>query len=362
MTTATAFHTDEFNGGAAETFASRIGEVLDAGAIAVMISIGHRTGLFDVLAALPPSTSTQIAERAELAERYVREWLATMVTGGIVAFDPSAKTYRLPAEHAACLTRGARLGNLAVYGQFVALMGAVQDRILSCFESGEGMGYGDYPCFHQMMAEDSGQTVTAQLCDVLLPLADGIADRLERGIDVLDAGCGRGSALTALAERYPNSRFVGYDLCEDAVAHASRSAAAADLPNVRFEVRDLSGYDEKERFDFITSFDAVHDQKDPCGLIQALYGALRSGGIYLMQDIGGSARLENNLDFPMASLLYAVSCTHCTPVSLGQGGPGLGTMWGWETAHQMLKEAGYASVKRHVLPHDPMNVWFVAAK
>jgi hypothetical protein len=93
--------------GAAETFASRIGEVLDAGAIAVMISIGHRTGLFDVLAALPPSTSTQIAERAALAERYVREWLASMVTGGIVAFDPSARTYRLPPEHAACLTRGA---------------------------------------------------------------------------------------------------------------------------------------------------------------------------------------------------------------------------------------------------------------
>ncbi|HSO82951.1 hypothetical protein [Thiocapsa sp.] len=79
-----------------------------------------------------------------------------------------------------------------------------------------------------------------------------------------------------------------------------------------------------------------------------------------MQDIGGSMHLEKNLDFPMASLLYTVSCIHCTPVSLGQDGEGLGTMWGWETAEAMLREAGFAEIERHVLPHDPMNVWFVS--
>ncbi len=167
-------------------------------------------------------------------------------------------------------------------------------------------------------------------------------------------------ALLAMAKRHPNSRFVGYDIGEDAIAFANAAAHAENLTNIRFEVRDLTGYDEKARFDFITTFDAVHDQKDPQGLIRGLFGALRPGGVYLMQDIGGSAKLENNLDFPMASLLYAVSCIHCMPVSLGQGGAGLGTMWGWETAEQMLREAGFASVERNVLPHDPMNVWFVA--
>jgi hypothetical protein len=92
------------------------------------------------------------------------------------------------------------------------------------------------------------------------------------------------------------------------------------------------------------------------------YGALRPGGVYLMQDIGGSAKLENNLDFPLASLLYAVSCTHCTPVPLGHGGAGFDTMWGWETAQDMLHQAGFASVERHVLAHAPTNVWFVAVK
>jgi 2-polyprenyl-3-methyl-5-hydroxy-6-metoxy-1,4-benzoquinol methylase len=344
----------------AEAFADRIGATLDSGAVSVMISIGHRTGLFDVMAGMPPSNSEAIANRAELAERYVREWLAAMVTGRIVEYDPSHRTYHLPPEHAACLTRDAPYGNYAVFGQHIALMGAAQERVLACFESGEGTNYADYPCFHQVMAEDSGQTVMAALFDGILPLADGIAERLAAGIDVIDAGCGRGSALRAMAERYPASRFVGYDLCEDAVDFADRAARDAGLDNILFEVRDLTGYEEKAQFDLVTSFDAIHDQKDPQGLITGLCGALKPGGVYLMQDIGGSAELENNLDFPMASLLYAISCVHCTPISLGQGGTGLGTMWGWETAEAMLREAGFSEVDRHILPHDPTNVWFVS--
>jgi len=346
----------------AEAFADTIMDTLSSGAVAVMISIGHRTGLFDTLAAMPPATSFAIAEAAELNERYVREWLAVMVTGRIVTYDSSRRTYELPAEHAACLTRDAALGNLAVFGQHIAIMGQVQDDVIEHFEDGAGTTYGDYPHFHQIMAEDSGQTVTSQLFGTILPLAEGIVERLEAGIDVLDAGCGRGAALIAMAERFPKSRFVGYDFEEDAIAFANGAVADAGLTNIHFETRDLSGYAEKDRFDFIATFDAVHDQKDPESFVARLYGALRPGGAYLMQDIGGSAHLENNLDFPMAPLLYAVSCTHCMAVSLGQGGAGLGTMWGWETAEAFLRKAGFAEVRRNVLPHDPMNVWFVSRK
>jgi len=349
-----------FDEEAAGAFGEKAADLLNAGAVAVMMSIGHRAGLFDVMAGQSPATSADIAERAGLAERYVREWLAVMVVGGIISYDEAAATYALPAEHAASLTRGAPLGNIAVYAQHVALMGAMQDRILDCFETGDGVHYDEYPHFHHVMAEDSGQTVTDQLFEAILPLAGDVAGRMEAGIDVMDAGCARGSALLAMARRYPASRFVGYDLCADAIDFASREAATAGLDNIRFETRDLTDYDETDRFDFITSFDAVHDQKDPQDLLRRLHGALRPGGTYLMQDIAGSARLENNTGFPMAALLYAVSCIHCTPVSLAQGGKGLGTMWGWETAQSMLKDAGFENVARHVLPHDPMNVWFVS--
>jgi len=351
-----------FDQNAAETFVEKIGDIVNSGAVSVMLSIGHRAGLFDTLAALPPSTSIEIAEAAALSERYVREWLAVMVTAGIVDYAPKAQRYHLPDERAACLTRNAPLGNMAVYAQFIPMSGAVEDRILECFKTGEGTRYDNYSCFHAIMAEDSAQNVVAQLFDAVLPLADGLAARLEAGIDVLDAGCGAGGTLVAMAARYPNSRFTGYDLCPDAVATAQQSAAAADTSNLRFEVRDLTGFSEPESYDLITSFDAIHDQKDPQSVLAGIHGALRPGGLHLMQDIGGSALLENNRDFPFAAFLYTASCMHCMPVSLGQGGAGLGTMWGWETAERMLGEAGFRSIERHILDHDPMNVWFVSDK
>ncbi len=358
----TQFPIETFDADTAERFLETLCETLNAGAVCVMLSIGHKTGLLDRLAVLPPATSAEIAEAAGLQERYVREWLAAMVTAGIVTYDPAAATYSLPAAHAASLTRGAPLGNLAVYAQTIPMLGTVEQTILDRFIDGGGTRYGDYPCFHDFMAEDSEQTVVAGLFDHILPLVEGIEARLEAGIDVLDAGCGRGRALIALAARYPNSRFTGYDLCADAIEDAARAARDAGLSNLRFAQRDLTGFDAVAAYDFITSFDAIHDQKDPAGLIASLHRALRPGGVYLVQDIGGSAHLENNRDFPMAAFLYAVSCVHCTPVSLGQGGDGLGTMWGWETAEAMLRESGFATVERHVLPHDPMNVWFVARK
>lgn len=346
----------------AEKFLEHTCDIINTGAQSVMISIGHRAGLFDVMAKLEPKTSQEIADNAELTERYVREWLAVMVTAGIVTYDPHKKTYHLPKTHAACLTRDAELGNVAVFAQYIPLMGVVQDHTLRCLESGEGTSYGDYPCFHQIMAEDSEQSVVTSLFDILMPLIKGIDEQLGTGIEVMDAGCGKGRAMIAMAERYPQSRFTGYDLCKDAIAEATHIANAKDLQNIRFVVKDLSDFNEQEQYNLITSFDAVHDQRDPQGLIAGIHYALKPSGVYLMQDIGGSAHLENNMDFPMASLLYSISCTHCTPISIGQGGKGLGTMWGWETAQAMLKHAGFAAVERHVLPHDPMNVWFVSRK
>lgn len=346
----------------AETFADRIAGALNDGAIALMLSLGHRTGLFDTMSTLPPSSHPAIAAAGGLNVRYVREWLAAMVTARIVDYDADARTYALPAEHAASLTREGALGNMAVYGQFLTMAGAVHESIVECFRTGGGLAYPDYPCFHTIMAEDSAQTVLAQLFETILPLADGLPRRLEQGIDVLDAGCGSGRALIEMATRYPNSHFTGYDLSEEAIVGAVKTAADARLANIRFETRDLTEFDEGARYDLITSFDAIHDQKDPSGVLRALLGALRPGGLHLMQDVGGSAHLERNIDFPMAAFLYTVSTFHCMPVSLGQGGSGLGTMWGWETAERMLREVGFATVERHVLKHDPMNVWFVSRK
>ena len=354
--------TKPHSGEIAEAFMERTCDIINAGAQSVMISIGHRSGLFDVMAGLGPKTGQQIVDIAGLAERYVRELLAVMVTADIVNYDPLTRSYCLPDAHAACLTRDAELGNVALYAQFIPMLGAAQEHSLGFLEHGGGATYGDYPCFHNIMAEDSEQTVVSSLFENLLPLIPGMDEKLESGISVMDAGCGKGLALTALAERFPLSSFTGYDLCEETIAEAGRLIESRGLRNIRFAVKDLTDFNEQEQYGLVTSFDAVHDQKDPQGMLVGLHNALVPGGVHLMQDIGGSAHLENNLDFPMASLLYSISMSHCTPISIGQGGEGLGSMWGWETARDMLEKAGYADVQRHVLPHDTMNVWFVSRK
>jgi 2-polyprenyl-3-methyl-5-hydroxy-6-metoxy-1,4-benzoquinol methylase len=343
-------------------FSQRLVDMLGSGALTMMISIGHRTGLFDVMADLPPATSEKIARQAGLNERYVREWLGAMVAGRIVNFNPSRREYELPAEHAACLTRGAVPANFAATMQWIAVLGGVEDKIVECFHRGGGVHYEAFHRFHEVMAEESAQTVVAALTEHILPLAEGLADNLVRGIDVLDIGCGSGRAVCQLAAEFPNSRFTGYDLCEEAIFAAREEARRRGLTNARFESRDVSQLGERDQFDLITAFDAIHDQAKPDVVLREIVAALRPGGTFLMQDILASSNVENNIENPLAPLLYTISTMHCMTVSLAQGGAGLGTCWGRELAEKMLADAGLRDIAVEKLPHDDMNYYYIARK
>ncbi len=352
--------TRSFDEAKAEAFAERFVGALSEAALAIMTSLGHRAELFDAMAANPALTCGALAEKAGVAERYLLEWLGVMVTSGVVAYDAAAKTYTLPAEHAAVLTRAAEPNNMAVTTQFIGVAASVEEHMLDRFRTGGGLCYSHFDRFHEVMAEDSAQSVVASLTEAILPIAPGLIDRLETGIDVVDFGCGAGKAMLRLAEEFPNSSFTGFDLCADAFAPTVAKAREKGLGNLQFEARDLSQETSVGDFDFATTFDAVHDQKDPKGLLNLIRTSLRRDGVYLMQEIGGSRDLEKNIGNPFAPLLYTISSMHCTPISIGQGGPGLGAMWGVETAEEYLAEAGFTDVETHRLPHDPINAYFVA--
>jgi 2-polyprenyl-3-methyl-5-hydroxy-6-metoxy-1,4-benzoquinol methylase len=343
-----------------EAFAETLLGHFNGAALALMTSIGHRTGLFDTMATLPASTSHEIASAAGLDERYVREWLGAMTTGGIIACDASGTRFHLPAEHAACMTRAAAADNMATLSQYFAVLGSVEDEVVDCFHNGGGVPYSSFRRFHEVMAEDSGQSVLPMLVDEILPLAAGIPEALERGIDVLDIGCGSGRALNLMARTWPNSHFVGYDLSAEAVQAARREAARHGVSNIRFEQRDLTHFSEPARYDLITAFDAIHDQKDPLRVLRGIASALRPGGTFLMQDIAGSSHVHKNLDHPIGPLLYTISCMHCMTVSLAQGGAGLGAMWGSEMAGELLRQAGFSEITVRHLPHDVQNNYTIA--
>jgi SAM-dependent methyltransferase len=286
-----------------------------------------------------------------------------MVVGRIVEHDPESETYQLPQEHAAFLVRAATPDNLAVTAQFIPLMGSVEDGIVKSFKKGGGLPYSCFPRFHEVMVGDSGQTVVAALTEHILPLASGLTDRLQAGIEVMDVGCGSGRTLNLLARTFPNSRFVGYDFSEDAISRARAEATKHATTKVRFEVRDAAALGEEARYYLITTFDAIHDQAKPAAVLKGIADALRADGVYLMQeDIAGSSHLHNNMDHPLGPFLYTISTTHCMTVSLAQGGAGLGTMWGEEKAVEMLEEAGFGEVEVKQLPHDFVNSYYIAKK
>lgn len=342
-----------------DAFADRLLTMMNHGVTTLMISLGHRAGLFDAMVDGRPRTSEELATETGLNERYVREWLGGMVAASIIERDPATKAHRLPPEHGHWLSRKSPTANVAVFAQYVPTLGRVEDELLECFRRGGGVPYSSYPRFHDVMAEDSGQTIVPVIVDQVVPLVPGLHQRLKNGIDVLDIGCGRGRALLALAKAYPNSRFLGYDLNESAIQYANAAAAEMGVRNVMYRQQDLTVWDEPQAFDFITALDAIHDQARPDLVLAAIRRALRPGGAFLMQDIDASSEPVDNINHPVGALLYGVSLMHCMTVSLAQGGLGLGATWGVQTAERMLRYAGFPDVQVHRLEHDVMNAYFV---
>ncbi|WP_247826223.1 class I SAM-dependent methyltransferase [Arthrobacter antioxidans] len=351
---------EEFDTEASAALAARFVGILNDAAIAVLTSIGHQTGLFETLAALPSATSEQIADAGNLDERYVREWLGGMTAARVVHYDPKTGTYRLPREHAAVLTSAAGPNNLAILMQHTSMMGEMEQKVIERFRRGGGLSYEDYPHFHRNMAETSAAVHDIALVDGILPLVPELPARLGDGIDVADIGCGRGHAVNLMAQAYPSSRFTGYDFSDAAIRAARAEADRMGVANATFELLDVARLDIVDGFDAITAFDAIHDQAHPATVLRNIQRALRPGGTFLMVDIKASSQVEDNVDLPWGSYLYAISTVHCMSVSLGLGGDGLGTVWGEQRALSMLADAGFRDIESKGVDSDPFNAYFIA--
>jgi 2-polyprenyl-3-methyl-5-hydroxy-6-metoxy-1,4-benzoquinol methylase len=355
-----------FDSKKAESFANYLIDTLNKSGLAFMISIGHRSGLFETMSNMEFATSAEIAGAANLNERYTREWLGAMVTGGLVEYSSESKKYRLPAEHSAFLIRSAGADNMGVFMQYASILGKVEDEILHCFREGGGVPYSKFDRFHEVMAEDSGQSVLSSLETHILPLVPGLTSKLKKGIKVLDVGCGSGRIVNKLASLFPGSQFTGIDLSRTAIGKANSDTTEMALGNTKFIIQDLSDFHQTapvQQFDLITTFDAIHDQGKPLNVLKGIFRALKNDGIYLMQEISGTGQLELDKEHPIGIFLYTVSCMHCMTVSLAQdGGEGVGAMWGEEMTRKYLSEAGFSKIEMNKLAHDIQNNWYVVRK
>lgn len=352
---------EEMDESRVEAFAERLFGAYVEGMLVAIIDLSHRTGLLEAAAA-GPGSSEELALRAGLTERYVRECLGALVTGGVVDYDPATRTYSLPAEHAVCLTGTGSL-NLAPLSQINTLLAKHVEGVARACREGGGVPYEAFrPEFTDVMDAASRGLMDGQLLNGILPLTGDLAARLGDGIRVADVGCGSGHAVNLMAAAYPRSTFVGYDLAADAIEAARAEAAAHGLTNARFEVLDVAGLPADPPFGAMFAFDAIHDQVDPVAVLARVHAALAPGGTFVMMDIRASSKLEDNRANPFAPWLYGVSTLHCMTVSLAHGGAGLGTVWGKELALQMLADAGFVGVELHDVPDDPLDSVYVVHK
>ena len=355
-------------------FSEKMVDILNKGALNLALGIGYRSGLFEAMDGLPePASATDIARRAGLSARYVREWLGIVGAGGIVETrrgDDGEPVYRLPPAHGAVLTRRGDSDNLGVYTQEIPLLTAcAMEPVLEGFHTGRGVPYERYPGFQAFMGELADAKHERTLVGEFLPSVDNgkLLERLGAGIRVCDLGCGQGLAAVLMARAFPRSRFVGIDISKEAIEKARQTAADQGVSNIEFRISDAAApapqSDLHNAFHYITAFDAIHDQRDPQGALEAVAAMLTKDGLFSMVDIAARSNPLDNIDHPMAPFLYTVSLMHCMPVGLDDGtGAGLGMMWGRETAEAMLARAGFSQVAVREIPNDSFNLHFECRK
>ena len=342
-------------------FANRLLDIYTGGFLTYMIEIGEATGLFTA-AVEGPASSVQLAERAGLSERHVREWLGAMVVAGIFDYQPESAVYSLPPEHATCLT-GSSPYNMAPRALGLSRLGKVVPQVIDTFRRGGGVPYADYmPDFTDLMDALGRHRYDNLLVGVYLGLAPGLLERLAGGISVADIGCGSGHVANLMGQAFPRSSFVGYDMSDTGIAVATSEADSMSLANVRYELLDLVQLPEEPHFDLITAFDVIHDQARPAEVLAHVSRALAPSGTFYMFDIRASSRLEENIPNRMAPYMYSVSVLHCMQVSLAYDGAGLGTCWGEQLARRMLADAGFGSVQTFEPPLDPINLLYLCSK
>jgi len=357
----------------ATPFQDKMVEILNYGSLNLVIGLGYRAGLFDIMDARNrPCTVEEICAAAGLNTRYVQEWLGVMVCGNIVELvrdDDGQPRFLLPKAHGDVLARRAGSGNLGVYTQEIPLLTAcAMEPVFQGFLTGEGIPYEQYPDFHDFMAQLGDAKHRQVLVDTFLPSVDDgrVVQALHRGIHVCDLGCAQGVATLLMAQAFPASRFTGIDISAEALDTARADACKIGLTNVCFEQRDAAELhypnDLSARFDYITAFDAIHDQTRPLDALRGIREIVKDDGAFSMIDIAAESDIDGNRNHPMGAFLYTVSLMHCMPVGLVDGGAGLGMMWGRQLAERMLGQAGFGRVSVTEIPNDPFNLHFFCRK
>ena len=361
MSASNAFPPSSLDMGKAQTFAFKMVADITACQMGTLTTVGDRLGLFTLLAGAEPLTSAEFASRAQIQERYAREWLSAMACHGYVAYDNAQKRFSMTPEQAFCLADPDSPFFLLPLLVMTHSYWNNIDLLTTAFQNGGGVPQerfgADWRCGFERFSRTAFRNNLAQDWLPAMPQADAA---LRAGGTVADVGCGNGQALIFLAQAFPEASLTGFDCYAPSVETANANAAAAGLADrLRYEV-----YDAAEgipgSYDLITTFDVVHDMPRPRPALKQIRSALKPGGTYFVLEFNFWSDLQKNIDHPLGigAFGYSASVNYCMTQALAVGGEGTGTCMGEDKMRELAAEAGFTQFQRLDFPGNPFNLFY----
>lgn len=345
-------------------FAYQVASQMSGAVTAAMIHLGDRLGLYRALdAAARPVTAGELAEATGLVERWVREWAYNQAAAGLVVADAAGDDERFslaPEAVPVLVDEGHEMCLLGMFHSLPQTMSKVTV-LPESFRTGVGHDYDSHGPEAAVGIERTFEPwMNAHLVPDLLPLLDGVVERLTAGIAVADIGCGSGSAVLHMARAFPASRFAGYDISRHALGRAAERLAGSGLANAAFHDPRDEPLPADGSLGLVTAFDCLHDMTDPAGMMRSIRASLADDGTWLLVDIKAHPTFAENAERnPMAAMMYGNSVLTCMASALSEPeGAGLGTLGlSADRAEAMAREAGFTRFRRLDVDH-PVNAFY----
>jgi 2-polyprenyl-3-methyl-5-hydroxy-6-metoxy-1,4-benzoquinol methylase len=320
----------------------------DLGAIATGagVLLGDRLGLFKALREGGKMTATELAKGTGTQERLVREWLSGQAAAGYIDYDEATDRFYLNAEQELVFADEDSPAFMAGAFEVLSSLWLDEEKVRQAFLSGKGVAWHEHSaCLFRGTERFFRPGYNANLIDSWLPALDGVVEKLERGAEVADVGCGHGASTVLMARAFPKSRFVGFDYHAPSIERARNAAEEAGVSaNTRFEVAAAKTY--PGTYDLVAFFDCLHDMGDPAGAATHVHGSLKPDGTWMIVEPFAHDHLAANLN-PVGRVYYAASTFVCTPASLSQEvGLGLGAQAGEARLRKVVTSGGFKRFRR----------------
>ncbi len=340
-----------------EEFVHRMVDDIATATRGALSYIGDKLGIFKAMATAGPVAVDELAKKTGLSARYLREWLGAMATAEYVEYNPETGKYFLPPEHAAPLADEDFPFFVGGFIEMIVPTVSVAPKVAHAFKTGKGVPQSAYsPEMFESIERGTAPWYKHQLTQKWIPAMPQVEEKLRAGGTALDVGCGSGRAAITLAQAFPKARVFGFDNHPHSIQRARANAKAARLSQrLKFKVVDGTKL-PAGKFDFVSTFDVVHDSVNPAALMKSIRKALTPGGTYLMLEMNCSPHVHENIN-PIGRLLYSVSTLYCMTTSLAHNGDGIGAVMGEPKARELAAKAGFSHFRK--LPvDDPFSVLY----